>query len=175
MIDWVSAEPALCSLFGGLSGLTCVWKDASRPFVPISNRALMTLQVFAIRSPNVESVNDAAPSDTLRERLIIEDFFTLRVEVQSFDQTPGKAARTYIATLIPRLYWESSRVALATAAGLTCYDSEATQDTSYTSDDRMVSRAFVDLKFTSTGQDTDSTVYYPIEHLGPITTPTPGT
>lgn len=182
MVPWETIQTALKSLVASLTGLAQVqWFDERLPFVAAQSTqfAVARLQVFAVSSVGTWDdrqlqtgawldgvfTGEAVGEDNdgpLYESIRGQRTFTLRVSVESYDQTPGRTARQYLETLRDRLQRASVSTILAQLA-LGLGEVLMLRDTSDLVDDHAVSKAVFDVRLHLGTTDTDTTEYERIE------------
>lgn len=73
-MDWVTINPALISIVGGLTGLQTVWQNREQPFIDDAKQAICLLQVFAARQ--LGGKDDLRIAQDLTAREFLPDFTT---------------------------------------------------------------------------------------------------
>ena len=150
--------------------LKTVWREEERPFAKSLNaKAIATLHIVTTRSRGIDDVRGvnnlaAAPASNIDITVCGMREFTLAVQVESFSQKPNDAARVFLEAARTCIRLPSVRAELQ-AVGIALIEALPTVLLDSVVDDRMLSRANMDVRFSVADSKSDPIPVQSIESV----------
>jgi hypothetical protein len=159
-MDWATYQAAIEAWVRGQlgSGVDVGWRDEAEGWL---GKTRARLSVTGSESLGVDEVRwnldgTRSPGDDFVPTVSGLRNFVLSVLVETRDQRPSGAARFYLEKLRTSLHKPKARAALL-AAGLAFQTATTVQNVDVTLDDRVESRAILDIRFGAAVNETDTT------------------
>lgn len=153
-IDWKAVESAIESMLEDATGLKAVKRDGPRPFAksPRKQKALALYKIITRRGVGVDEVRytdngAAAPDPSCVPTACGIRTFTLSLQVLSYTQDPNREAACYLEEVRTCVRLPQVLECLQ-QAGLALIEVLPTTPLDYEADDRVYSRANMDMRFS---------------------------
>jgi len=160
-MNWTTLLDAIAARVAAVVGIQVVWANQRVGLVDPIAGAIVRLHVLGVRSFGTLDEIRYLPgeSNTLIHNNVCQRAFTVRCTVEVQKQGHPYAARTYLEALRVKLFWPPTVEAWG-LLGLVLTEMGDMVDSDGKQDDRMVSRAYIDMQFAHAYElaDTNSPV-----------------
>lgn len=178
-MNWTDIRAALKTLIGNLAELPgdeTQWEDQGRLYVDSVGRAVALLKTDPItpigQDERITTYDETqALGEEMQDVLRGVRNFTLKVKVESYEQSDDSTAYTYVERVRDRISRASSLAALRDV-GCAFIRTEPTADLSAVRDDRWTSIAVLDIRMRVAVSEADPARYgyiATVEVTGPVT------
>lgn len=151
-IDWTAVETAVATLITDATGLRAVKRDGARPFAKSPTaKALALYQIISRGSVGADELRYAGSGASIPDPDQVPTAVGLRhvsvsIQVESYTQAAALEASSYLEALRTYIRLPQALAGLH-AAGLAIIEAMPTIPLPYAADDRVYSRAAMDLRF----------------------------
>jgi hypothetical protein len=166
VIDWTTILGTIEARIAAVTGLPVYYADAPKPCISPTLQAQVRYEFRDLGSRGWDDIRYEPRQDgTLTEVRVGHRFFDLRVTAESFRQSPSGNARLYLGNLLTRWFFTENVDALD-AKNIACSGAGEVVSSNAVKDLRMVSQAFVDLRFWTIDSDSPTEGTGVIEGVG---------
>jgi hypothetical protein len=160
MSSLANTQDGLLALAAALTGLDVVWEDQPRPATSDVSRGIVLLSFTATASVGRDEVRTTfdTGSQDFGDTAVGQRMLPWRIKVDSLEQGNADTAWNILEKMRLRLRWQSSIDAL-NALNVSIATTGQVQDLQVPVDDRVISRAALDVMLNASFSEADPTRY----------------